>query len=312
MTATELQTNAIANESILGVVQQRDWIWRGWQIRYTFLRSVTNLNIDLAPGLPILLLHGFGASSGHWRHNMPALAVKHTVYALDLLGFGASEKPPTPYQVRLWVEQVFDFWQTFINQPTIVVGNSIGSLVGVIAAQTHPEMAKGAIAISLPDLTELEAMVPPVVRPIKRWMEATIGGLLAKPLFYLVRQPKVVRFVLKNLVYCDRKHVDDQLVQIITEPARERKAADAFLWLNRGAGIPEYSPNVKVAIAQLKVPLLLLWGTSDRLIPISVGRKLAHRFSLRLVELPGLGHCPQDENPDMVNKEILDWIDRLG
>jgi len=302
MTTADLLAN---NRSI----QQRDWLWRGWQTRYTFLRPVPQANQTNQPvNLPIILLHGFGAASGHWRQNIPALSEQHTVYALDLLGFGASEKPPTLYQVNLWVEQVFDFWRTFIDRPAVIVGNSIGSLIGLIAAQKHPEMARGIVAISLPDLAELEALVPPVIRPVKQWMESVIGSLLAKPLFHLVRQPKVIEFVLKNLVYIDRQFVDAELVEIITVPAQERQAAEAFLWINRGATSPGSAPNVKQAIDQLRVPMLILWGTKDRLIPIRVGRKLANRPSVRMVELPELGHCAHDENPAMINQAIMSWI----
>ena len=65
---------------------QRDWVWRGWQIRYTFIRPR-----EYSPKeVPLILIHGFGASIGHWRKNLEVLGSHHTVYALDLLGFGAS------------------------------------------------------------------------------------------------------------------------------------------------------------------------------------------------------------------------------
>ena len=92
------------------VGNQRDWVWRGWQIRYTFMRSAKQ---DQHTS-PLILLHGFGASIGHWRHNLEVLSQYHTVYALDMLGFGASEKAAANYNVELWVEQVYDFWQVFI------------------------------------------------------------------------------------------------------------------------------------------------------------------------------------------------------
>ena len=77
--------------------KQRDWIWRGWHTRYTYVRAENGNNPMIST--PLILLHGFGASIGHWRHNLPALSQKHTVYALDLLGFGASKKAATDYTV---------------------------------------------------------------------------------------------------------------------------------------------------------------------------------------------------------------------
>ena len=129
---------------------QRDWVWRGWQTRYTYFRSVQT---DNALSTPVMLLHGFGTSIGHWRHNLEVLGQQHTVYALDMLGFGASRKACADYKIDLWVNQVYEFWQTFIRQPMVLVGNSIGSLVCLAAAAAHPEMVKGIVLINLPDLS---------------------------------------------------------------------------------------------------------------------------------------------------------------
>ncbi|NER06373.1 MAG: alpha/beta fold hydrolase, partial [Okeania sp. SIO3C4] len=114
---------------------QRDWVWRGWQIRYTYVRCQDcdeTLEGHKLENPPILLLHGFGASIGHWQHNINVLSQKHTVYALDLVGFGASEKAIANYDASFWVEQVYEFWQTFIQVPVILIGNSTGSLVSLV------------------------------------------------------------------------------------------------------------------------------------------------------------------------------------
>ncbi|MCS6815157.1 MAG: hypothetical protein NZ772_16505, partial [Cyanobacteria bacterium] len=83
---------------------QRDWVWRGWQVRYAFRPAESD---DC--GVPMLLLHGFGASIGHWQHNVSAFSQHHSVYALDLVGFGASEKSTTTYNTDIWTAQVYEF-----------------------------------------------------------------------------------------------------------------------------------------------------------------------------------------------------------
>ncbi|NJM78122.1 MAG: alpha/beta fold hydrolase, partial [Acaryochloridaceae cyanobacterium RU_4_10] len=94
---------------------QFTWEWRGFNVCYTVLGE----------GKPLLLIHGFGATHAHWRKNIPALAEQgYRVYAIDLLGFGASEKPALDYSLELWETLVRDFWHSQINQPAIVVGNS--------------------------------------------------------------------------------------------------------------------------------------------------------------------------------------------
>lgn len=286
-------------------LQYRDWYFQGWRSRYGFCRSQ---NFESSKP-PILLIHGFGAAIDHWRGNIPALVENHMVYAIDLLGFGNSEKPPTNYSIHLWVEQVFQFWRKFIGVPIVIIGNSIGSLVAAIAASHHPEMASGVVTISLPDIDAFNEMVPKVLRPLERAVKAIVSAILVKPLFHLIRQPFMIRLVLNGIVYCDRRRVDDELIEIIAKPARDRQAAEAFLRLNRSINQPNYSPSLTQALSQLQVPLLILWGTSDRLIPPSEGKRLVkYAPNATLMYLEGMGHCAHDENPERVNQEILNWL----
>ncbi|MFN5660012.1 MAG: alpha/beta fold hydrolase, partial [Pseudanabaena sp.] len=147
-----------------------DWDFKGWRSHYG-VRQAQNADTNKPP---ILLIHGFGAAMDQWRDNIPALAAEHTVYTIDLLGFGASEKPPTDYSIYLWVEQVLNFWQKFVGTPMIIVGNSIGALVATIAASNHPEIAEGVVTISLPDIEAFQALVPKWLQPLERAVKAIV------------------------------------------------------------------------------------------------------------------------------------------
>jgi pimeloyl-ACP methyl ester carboxylesterase len=290
------------------VGSQRDWVWRGWQTRYTFLRSPQT---DRDPTTPIMLLHGFGASIGHWRHNLEVIGQHHTVYALDMLGFGASRKASANYKIDLWVEQVYEFWATFIQQPIVLVGNSIGSLVCVAAAAAHPEMVKGIALINLPDPSLEEEATPPWLRPIV----STIKGFVASPivlksLFHVVSRPPVVQ-KWAGLAYASPAAVSSELVDIITLPARDRGAAAAFSALFKAMTSSEFGPKVKAVLPTLNIPILLMWGREDRMVPPYLARQFAQLNSnLELVEIDNAGHCPHDECPELVNKILLDWMAR--
>jgi haloalkane dehalogenase len=282
-----------------------DWYFQGWRSHYG-VSKLQNLDSDKPP---ILLIHGFGAAIDHWRDNIPILAQTHTVYAIDLLGFGGSEKPTIDYSIYLWVEQIFDFWQEFIAVPMVIVGNSIGALVAAIAASHHPEIASAVVTISLPDIEAFNALVPKWLQPIERFVKAIVSALLVKPLFYLIRNRWFIRLILKGIVYCDRQRVNDQLVEIIAQPAYDRQAANAFVRLNRSLNQPNYAPSLTQALSQLQVPLLILWGSGDRLIPPSEGKRLLqYAPNATLIYLEGAGHCAHDDNPDRVNYEILNWL----
>ena len=120
---------------------QRDWVWRGWQTRYTFLRAASSHS-----DTPLILLHGFGASIGHWRNNLEELAQHHTVYALDLLGFGWSDKALVSYDgYSIWQDQLSDFIKQIVHgQPVVLVGNSLGGYNSLATAAKFPNLVRFA------------------------------------------------------------------------------------------------------------------------------------------------------------------------
>ena len=286
---------------------QRDWVWRGWQTRYTYIRGSQHTEVAHTP---LILLHGFGASIEHWRNNIPTLSQKHTVYALDLLGFGASRKAATNYNVNLWVEQVYDFWQTFIGQPVVLVGNSISSLVCLSAAATYPEMVQGIVMLSLPDLSLRQEMIPKWLQPVV----ATIEGIVASPplletLFKVLRQPGIIRRW-AGIAYYNQAAITDELVEILAAPPQDEGASKTFSALCRAVNRPKFAPAAKTLLPNLKIPVLLIWGCQDRMVPSRIAQSFVQlNPQIKLVELDNAGHCPHDECPDKFNQILLNWLE---
>ena len=286
---------------------QRELIWRGWQTRYSYLKAPTDSD-SAKP--PLVLVHGFGASIEHWRNNIPVLANQHSVYALDLLGFGASRKARTDYTIDLWVEQLHDWWQTIIQQPVILIGNSIGSLVCMNAAAKYPEMAKGLVMVSLPDAAEREKSLVPL-----QSVATTIESILASPwlirnILKIFRRPTVINRLAK-LAYEDKTAINDELVQILSNPAYDEGADWTFYRLFRGVRTPGYAVAVSEVLPQLQLPILLIWGKCDRVVPPKFASLYASlNPQIELIELPKVGHCPHDENPDQFNQIILNWLQK--
>ncbi|CEJ47844.1 Putative alpha/beta hydrolase superfamily, slr182 7-like protein (Uncharacterized protein) [Umezakia ovalisporum] len=289
------------------VGNQRDWVWRGWQTRYTYIRPSQNHPNNV----PLILLHGFGASIGHWRHNIQVLGQHHTVYALDMLGFGASKKAAANYSIQLWVDQVYEFWQAFICEPVILIGNSNGSLISLAAGAAHPEMVKGIVMMSLPDPSLEQEAIPPFLRPVVTGIKKIVASpLILKPVFYFLRRPKVLRRW-AGLAYVNPEAISDELVEILAGPPQDRGSARAFTALFRAAIAVNFSPSVKAILAKVRVPMLLIWGQKDKFVPNGVAQKFTqYNQELELVNLEDVGHCPHDENPETVNQLILDWINR--
>jgi pimeloyl-ACP methyl ester carboxylesterase len=297
-----LQTILTTNESWQQQIgNQRDWVWRGWQTRYTYIRS----DRENLQNPPLIFLHGFGACIEHWRKNLPILSRDRTVYALDLLGFGASRKSDTEYSVYLWVEQVYDFWRIFINEPIVLVGNSLGSLVCMAAAAIHPDMVKGIAIENLPDVSLTQENVPKLARSIEN---AFASPFLLKTIFRIIRQPKIIRRAL-GLAYENKQLIDDELAEIIAAPADDEGAARVFTALFKAVRKPHYAPSAKTILPNLSIPILLIWGTRDRVVSPTLAPIFAKMNDrIQLVELENVGHCPHDELPEVFNKVVLDWL----
>jgi pimeloyl-ACP methyl ester carboxylesterase len=281
---------------------QQDWMWRGWRIRYT---SILNPQSQVH----VFLLHGFGGSIGHWRQNIAELAKHHNVHALDLLGFGASDKPVTPYTIQLWAEQVYEFWATFVKVPVVLVGNSIGAVTCLSLAATYPEMVRGVAMISLPHTAQSTGKAPALLRPFHKILQSIFTSpFFLEPLFHLLRQPWVVRHW-ASLAYTCKEAITDELLEILIAPAREHGAAKAFCAIFQGMFNPQFFPNIQAILSNLKLPSLMVWGKKDRMVPVNMAQQcLNYNSTAQLILLENAGHCAHDECPDQVNQEILNWI----
>ena len=287
---------------------QRDWVWRGWQTRYSYIRSLEK-HEDRPP---IIFVHGFGASIEHWRHNLPAIAQYNTVYAIDLLGFGASRKADTNYSAALWTEQLHDFWQISIGVPAVLVGNSIGSLVCLNATATYPEMVQGLVMLSLPDVSVREDMLPLAVRPIVTAVENFFASpLLVKNLLKFVRRPHIIR-KWAGVAYPNKEAVTDELVEILSSPAYDERSEQTLFRLSRSVRQASFAKSVRELLPPITIPMLLVWGLQDKMIPPKQAREIAKLNPLlKLIELEEAGHCPHDEYPELFNSLLLEWLESI-
>lgn len=267
----------------------------------------------------MLFIHGFGASIGHWKHNLPFFSEEHAVYALDLLGFGGSEKANINYSIALlWAEQVYDFWSTFINEPVILVGNSLGSMVCLIASARYPEMVRATVMINVADSSVLEtpvwlkqslSLVKICLFPAL-WVTKTIftSNLIFEPFFRWIRRPSVIRFWAQK-AYSSPDAVTDELVDILVQPTHDRGASRALRAMFNAKPTRDAKYWATNMLPKLTIPILLIWGRQDRLIPPKLAPLfLKYSQNIELVELDNAGHCPQDECPEKVNVAIATWI----
>ena len=280
--------------------KELDWYWQGHKIRYTAVGT----------GKPLLLIHGFGASIGHWRKNIPVLAnAGYRVFAMDLLGFGGSDKAPLQYTLELWQKQIEDFWSEYINEPTVFVGNSIGALLSLMVVTNCPEMTAGGVLINCAGGLNHR---PGDLNPILGLVMGGFAKLVSSPvtgslIFNNIRRKSQIRRTLYQ-VYRDRNAVTDELVEMLYQPSCDDGAQKVFASvLTAPAG---QTPDE--LLVNLQRPLLIIWGEQDPWTPVA-GAKIyqdlaANNSDVQFEIVEGAGHCPHDENPEAVNTKILQWL----
>lgn len=260
----------------------------------------------------MLLVHGFGASTDHWRYNIPALGERHEVHAVDLLGFGRSAKPEgLPYGGGLWRDQLVAYVRERIGRPTVLVGNSLGGFAALAAGVALGSEAAGVVLINAAGPFSDEQAEPSGWGAItKRTIGAALlrSPVLQRLLFENLRRPATIRRTL-NQVYIDRTNVDEALVEAIRRPSLDPGAFGVFRTV---FDIPRGQPLDEL-FAQLQVPLLLLWGIRDPWIN-AAGRRAAfqrHSPAATTEVVLDAGHCPHDEVPEQVNAALLEWLSSL-
>jgi len=307
------------------------WAWRGHRICWIRQSPSCQTTTPLpSPVLPAaVLIHGFGASIGHWRHNIPVLAEHVDVFALDLLGFGASDKPRSRlfdeseaagaelYCFDLWASQVADFVAQHVQpRPVHLIGNSIGGVVALAAARLLVERGLPPCQVVLIDCAQ-RTLDEKRLGELPAWERAGRPLLklfvrqrrLIAPLFRFLARPESIRRVLA-IAYPSGRNVDDELVELLYRPATDPGAVESFRgFVNIFADL--LAPDL---LAEMELPVRMLWGEKDPWENPEEARQWAERFAcireLRILE--GLGHCPHDEDPDQVNAVLTEWITRTA
>ncbi|MCV3216922.1 alpha/beta fold hydrolase [Plectonema radiosum NIES-515] len=293
----------LTNQPTTATFEKLFWTWKDYKIQYTVMGT----------GHPLVLIHGFGASIGHWRKNIPVLAAAgYKVFAIDLLGFGGSDKPPLNYTLEVWVELLKDFCTAHISEPAVFIGNSIGALLSLMVVAEHPEIAAGGVLInSAGGLSHRSHELNPPLRIVMSTFNKLVGHpITGKFVFNRIRQKKQIRRTLYQ-VYRDRQAVTDELVDLLYAPSCEPGAQQVFASILTAPPGPEPGE----LLPKVKHPLLVIWGADDPWTPIT-GAKIYEEAcqngkEIKIVPIANAGHCPHDEVPDLVNPQIIEWLLQL-
>ncbi len=253
---------------------------------------------DGPPDAPtIVLLHGFASSIHWWNGLTPLLARRHRVIRIDLLGHGGSQKPRDGYAVDHRAALVQQALALLGVEHALVVGHSMGGVVATALVERAPALVKGLVLIDSPPneaagllpLTARLQFVPVIGQAIHRLApESAIRSALAA-------------------AFAPGFTVPDQFVQDfrrMTYSSFDGNHSTFLDYLRRA--------SLDARLARQHVPLLVIFGTEDRIVDPSAAQDFAGVRGAQIAIIPGFGHSPHVEEPGKVAALIVDWAVRIG
>ncbi|MDJ0343044.1 alpha/beta hydrolase [Streptomyces sp. H10-C2] len=264
-----------------------------------------------------VLVHGLGGSHLNWCLLAPKLAGRVRVAAMDLAGFGLTHPEGRGTTVQDNVALLDRFLREVIGEPALLVGNSMGGMISILQASARPETVTGLILVDPALPLPFGARPDPLV--LSTFMLYAVPGL-GERLLARLRTGRTARQQVRrllSLVCADPSGIPEDLILAsvgMVERRAEVPGLDAaFLAAARSLVLVNARrATYWSAMRALRMPVFLMSGEQDRLVPVRSARAAAARNPhWRFETFPGVGHVPQLEIPDVVAERMLDWLDRL-
>jgi pimeloyl-ACP methyl ester carboxylesterase len=246
---------------------------------------------------PILLLHGFDSSLLEFRRLVPQLAEFRETWAIDLLGFGFTDRTFTASITPAAIKQhLYSFWQQHIKQPVVLVGASMGGAAAIDVALTYPDLVEQLVLLDSAGLAAGPAMGKLMFPPLDRWATA------------FLKNPGVRRRISRQ-AYADKSFVTPDAETCAAWHLNCANWSEALIAFTKSGGYNFLSQR----IADITVPTLVIWGRQDKIL----GIKDAARFEAALPNgtltwIEDCGHVPHLEKPAATAAAIQHWLNRLS
>jgi len=271
--------------------------WRGRRISFT----------RRGQGPPLLLIHGIHAAawSYEWHDNVDHLARTNTVYTLDLLGFGRSDRPAIRYSARLYISLISDFVDQVIGDSCVLVASSLSGAYAVVLGARDPQRFPAVILVAPTGLVRLNRASSIAGEAGQLAVDAPIVGTA---MFNALVSRRSIRSYLEK-AYADDSVVTDELVEIYYWTSHQRGARHAPAAFLSG----RLNIDVRQALRRLTQPCLLVWGEQGT----TPALEESHGFrtlkpDLETAIISPAGDLPHDERPDDFNVILSSWLNRLS
>ncbi len=264
--------------------------------RYVDVRHMRVHYRDEGQGPPVVLLHGTSSSLHTWDGWVAALKGRFRIIRMDLPGFGLTgPAPDRDYRISTYVRFTAEFLDALGLTRVSVAGNSLGGHIAWRFALTSPERVQALVLVDAAgyplERTPLAFRLAqtPVLNALTRWVNP---------------QVQVERSLRE--VYGDGSKITPVLVDRIISLTLRAGNRQAFIDRANTREELRYQN-----IPHIRVPTLILWGESDRWIPVSHGRRFTEEITgSALIAYPGVGHVPMEEIPDRSAEDVRQFLER--
>jgi 4,5:9,10-diseco-3-hydroxy-5,9,17-trioxoandrosta-1(10),2-diene-4-oate hydrolase len=272
------------------------------QDRFTSVKGIrTRYWAEGDKGTPVLLVHGLGGFIENWMYNIIPLAEQHRVYAVDLLGFGQTDKTPLIHDINIVVRFIHDFMETVKIDKASLIGNSLGGGLVLQFTLDYPEKVDNLV------LVDNAGMGRDVISVFSFCSLPVLGELFIKP------NPKKSVRLLEKIIY-DAALITPELKELSYRYASGTGAPEALLAALR-TGINICGQKGKLTrqlldrLHTVKAPTLVIWGKQDRIIPVSHAQIAVKNISGARLELfDKCSHMPMYEHPEKFNRLVLEFL----
>lgn len=236
----------------------------------------------------LVLLHGLGGMADRWLPVIPFLSEKFRVVAPDLVGYGYSDKPQVDYTPELFTKFVLDFVDELSLRKISIMGTSLG---GQIAAE--------CAAIGNQSVNKIVMVTPAGI------MKESTPVLNAYTMAALYPTHETVKAAYEMMMG-EKKEVREQTIDNFISNMSRPNAKMVFLSTLLGL---KNSPVITEKLRLIKIPVLIVWGSNDKMIPVKYAKEFASAIkNCNLVVMNGCGHTPYEERPDEFSKLVLDFL----
>jgi pimeloyl-ACP methyl ester carboxylesterase len=249
---------------------------------------------------PVVLIHGFGASTYSWRNIIPTLSGSFRTLAVDLNGFGYTQRPrdAASYSREGQVRLVLGILDELGIEKAHFVGHSYGGALTQWIVSRHPERVRSFVLVdsAAPTYPEDRRSAVAAFRPLSTLFLRS----------FALREDSVRKALRKSVA--DPAVVTDELVRAYWERLTIEGVSDAYYGLTaprRG----KLGSSERVVFEDLDLPGLVVWGSEDRLVRLEDGRAAAARMpQARFVVMEEVGHLPMEERPEELSRLLLEFL----